>query len=99
MLKPAATFCSRTNIAMVTPAVAVPVNEIASALLAVSEVASRAQVIAERVCQLVPDSAAVVYVIEDQDNASWKAKAAAGEIQAAEEVELNAGTLGKLASS
>jgi RND family efflux transporter MFP subunit len=81
------------------PAVAVSVNEIASALLAVSEVASRAQVIADRVCQVVPGSAAVVYVIEDQDNPSWKAKATAGDIQAAEVVELNAGTLGKLANS
>jgi RND family efflux transporter MFP subunit len=80
------------------PAVAVPVNEIASALLAVSEVASRAQVIADRVCQVLPGSAAVVYVIEDHDDPSWKVKATAGDIQAAEVVELNAGTLGRLAS-
>lgn len=80
------------------PAVAVPVNEIASQLLAVSEVASRAQVIADRVCQILPGSAAVVYVIEDHDDPSWKAKATAGDIQAAEVVELNAGTLGRLAS-
>ena len=80
------------------PAVAVPINEIASALLAVSEVASRAQVIADRVCQVLPGSAAVVYVIEDHDDPSWRAKATAGDIQAAEVVELNAGTLGRLAS-
>ena len=77
---------------------AVPVVEIAAALLTRPETAARAQVIANRVCDLVPDSAVVVYVIEDQDNPAWTAKATAGEINVGEVAEFAGGTLGAIAS-
>ena len=76
----------------------VPVVEIAAALLTRTETAARAQVIANRVCELVPDSAAVVYVIEDQDNPAWAAKATAGEINVPKVVDFEVGTLGAIAS-
>ncbi len=76
----------------------VPVVEIAAALLTRPETAVRAQVIANRVCDLVPDSAAVVYVIEDQDNPAWAAKATAGEINVPKIVDFEVGTLGAIAS-
>ena len=75
----------------------VPVVEIAAALLNRPDTAGRAQVIADQVCELVPDSAAVVYVIEDQDNPAWTAKATAGEIKVAKMAALEAGTLGAIA--
>jgi hypothetical protein len=76
----------------------VPVVEIAAALLTRPETAARAQVIANRVCDLVPDSAAVVYVIEDQENPAWTAKATAGEINVPKVVDFEVGTLGEIAS-
>jgi hypothetical protein len=45
----------------------IPVAEIAAALLAQPEVVPRAQVIAEWAAELLPDAAAVVYVIRDQE--------------------------------
>ena len=72
--------------------------EIAAELLARPEVAVRAQVIVDWVCELVSD-AAVVYVIEDQNNPAWKPIATAGPIEVSEVVEFNAGTLGVLAQS
>jgi RND family efflux transporter MFP subunit len=77
----------------------VPVAEIASGLLSSLEVSSRARVIASYVVELVPDAAAVVYVIEDQNNPAWKATATAGEISVSELVDFNAGTLGSLAET
>src|ERR1019366_5453067 len=76
-----------------------PVTEIAAALLANTEVASRAQVIADHVVALFPGTAAVVYVIEDQENPAWTAKATAGEITVGEVADFNAGTLGAVAES
>ena len=77
---------------------AVPAVEIATALLTRPETAARAQVIANRVCELVPDSAVVVYVIEDQDNPAWIAKATAGEINVPEVTNFEVGTLGAIAA-
>jgi len=86
---------------MATPrsAPAVPVVDIAAALLSRPETAARAQVIASRICELVPDSAAVIYVIEDWDKPAWLVKATAGEINVAQAVDFGAGTLGAVATS
>jgi len=81
------------------PASAVPVAEIAAALLAQPEVSSRARVIADQVAEHLPGAAAVVYVIQDQGNPSWTAKATAGEITVGQVMDFNAGTLGAVAES
>ncbi len=81
------------------PASDVPIAEISAALLARPDVIARARVIADRACELVPESAAVVYVIDDQDNPAWTAKASAGEIVVHEKIDLDAGTLGTLAET
>jgi RND family efflux transporter MFP subunit len=81
------------------PASAVPLAELAATLLAQPEVTPRAQVIADRVAELLPGTAAVVYVIEDQENPAWTAKATAGEITVGEVLDFNAGTLGAVAES
>jgi RND family efflux transporter MFP subunit len=77
------------------PASAFSVAEI----LAQSEVASRARVIAEFVSDLFPGTAVVVYVILDQENPTWTAKATSGEIKVGRVIEFNAGTLGAVAES
>lgn len=76
---------------------AVDVAEFAAVLLAQLESAPRAQVVANQVSQLLPGTAAVVYVIADQENLSWSAKATAGEITVTDTVEFETGTLGILA--
>jgi RND family efflux transporter MFP subunit len=81
------------------PASAVPVAEIAAALLAQPEVAPRARVIAGHVAELFPGAAAVVYVIQNQENPAWTAKATAGEITVGQVMDFNAGTLGTVAES
>jgi len=81
------------------PALAVPVAEIAAALLAQPEVAPRARVIADQLVELLPGAAAVVYVIPDQENPAWKSKAAAGEITVGEVIDFNTGTLGAVAEN
>lgn len=81
------------------PASAVPVADIAAALLARPEVAIRAQIIAEHACEFLPDTASAVYVVEDQSNPAWTAKATAGDITVAEVIEFDAGTLGAVAET
>jgi RND family efflux transporter MFP subunit len=81
------------------PASAVQVAELAATLLAQPEVAPRARVIANRVAELLPDAAVVVYVIPDQENPAWTAKATAGEITVGEVPDFNGGTLGTVAES
>lgn len=81
------------------PASTLPVAEIAAALLAQSEVAARARVIAEQIADLFPDTAVVVYVIQDQENPSWDAKATVGEVKVGRVLDFNAGTLGAVAES
>jgi len=78
---------------------AVPVAEFAAALLARPEVGPRAQVTAAQVAQLSPDSAVVVYVIEDPDNPAWTRKAIAGDVKVGESMEFSAGTLGTVAEN
>jgi RND family efflux transporter MFP subunit len=77
----------------------VPVMEFAAALLTRSELSPRAQVTAEQVAQLLPDTAAVVYVIEDLENPAWIRKATAGEVEVARTLEFTAGALGTVAEN
>jgi RND family efflux transporter MFP subunit len=72
----------------------IPLAEFAAALLAHPEVARRSRVIADRVAQLLPGAAVVIYVIEDQENPKWLPKATAGEITAVREIESDHGTFG-----
>ena len=78
---------------------AIPTVEFAAALLARPEAAPRAQVTAQQVAQLLPDTAVVVYVIEDLENPAWTRKAIAGEVEVAGTVGLSAGTLGAVAEN
>src|SRR5579863_7196619 len=81
------------------PAFAVPVADFAATLLSRQEVGPRARVIAEQVAQLLPDTAVVVYVIEDQESPTWIPKATAGEITVAGAIEFQAGTFGLVAEN
>src|SRR5579863_7074629 len=76
-----------------------PVSEFAAGLIAQREVGPRAQLTAEQTAQLFPDTSVVVYVIPDQENPVWAAKANVGEIAVAAETEFRSGTLGALAES
>jgi transcriptional regulator with GAF, ATPase, and Fis domain len=78
---------------------AIPVAEFATALLARQEVIPRAEVTAERVAELFPGAAVVVYVIEDQENPAWTARATVGEIIVAGVTEFDAGPLGAVAQN
>ena len=81
------------------PAFAVPVADFAATLLSRQEAGPRARVIAEQIAQLLPDTAVVVYVIEDQESPTWIPKATAGEITVAGAIEFQAGTLGLVAEN
>lgn len=76
-----------------------PVAEIAADLLAQSEVGPRARVVADWLITLYPGTAAVVYVIQDQENPAWTVMTKAGEITVGEVIEFSAGTLGVVAES
>jgi RND family efflux transporter MFP subunit len=76
---------------------AVDVVEFAATLLAQQEAAPRAQVIADKVSELLADTAVAVYVVADQENPIWTAKATAGDITVTDTVEFDAGTLGAVA--
>jgi len=78
---------------------AVPTAEFAAALLARAEVAPRAQVTAEQVAQLLPDTAVVVYVIEDLDNPAWTRKAIVGELEVGRALAFESGTLRTVAEN
>lgn len=81
------------------PSFAVPLADFAVSLLAQRELAPRAQVTADQVLALLPDSAVVVYVVDDQAAPGWSARGIAGEIELAERVvDFEAGTLGQLAA-
>lgn len=75
----------------------VPVGEFAAALLARPEVSPRAQVIAERVAELLPGTAVVVYLVENPENPAWTCRATAGEVSVAKPKDFGAGTLGAVA--
>jgi len=78
-------------------AFAVPVAELAAALLARQEVTPRAQTVADEAAALLPETAVAVYVVADQEHPVWTAKATSGEITVSETVEFDAGTLGAVA--
>jgi transcriptional regulator with GAF, ATPase, and Fis domain/multidrug efflux pump subunit AcrA (membrane-fusion protein) len=78
---------------------AIPVVEFAAALLAEQEVAPRAEVTAEQVAELFPGTAVVVYVVQDQGNPAWTAKAMVGEISVTELMEFHEGPLGAVAEN
>lgn len=81
------------------PASAVPVADIARALLSCTGVSERARVIADHVCELVPGTAAVVYTVQDQENPAWQSSATSGEVTVGHLHEFSAGTLGSVAES
>jgi RND family efflux transporter MFP subunit len=78
---------------------AISVAEFAAALLSQQEVAARAEITAEQVAGLVPGSAVVVYVIEDQGTPAWTAKATAGEIAVNAVINFHDGPLGATAEN
>ena len=71
--------------------------EFAAALLTQLEVGPRARITANQLTDLLPGTAAVVYVIEDAENPAWTPKATAGDIAAARASEFRVGTLGRVA--
>jgi GAF domain-containing protein len=80
------------------PSLAVPLADFAATLLSQRELAPRAQTTADQIAALLPGSAVVVYVVDDQSAPSWTARGIAGEVELAEKVvELESGTLGRLA--
>ncbi|HXX02627.1 MAG TPA: efflux RND transporter periplasmic adaptor subunit [Candidatus Acidoferrales bacterium] len=82
-----------------TTTFAISVTELAAGLLAQREVVPRAQFTADQTAQLLPGTSVTVYVIPDQENPVWTAKASTGEVACAAEVEFHAGTLGALAET
>jgi RND family efflux transporter MFP subunit len=78
---------------------AIPVAEFAAALLAQQEVTPRAEATADQVAELFPGTAVVVYVIQDQGNPVWTAKATAGEIAVTDSMEFHEGRLGVVAEN
>lgn len=76
---------------------AIPVAQFAAALLSQQEAARRAEVTAEQAAELLPGTAVVVYVVEDQGNPAWAAKATAGEIAVNEVISFHDGPLGTIA--
>src|ERR1041384_4877403 len=78
--------------------VAMDVATFSTQLLESREVIPRARLIAQTVCDLLPGSAAVVYLL--QEGSTWSAQAAAGEVTIHDpEVDLRHGTLGVLAEN
>ncbi len=76
-----------------------PAAQIAAALLAQSEVSQRARVVADWLVELLPGLAAVIYVIEDQENPAWRAMTTTGGITVGQLADFNAGTLGVVAET
>ena len=80
------------------PVFSVPLTEFVAALLAERELVPRARTIAQHLSELFPRSAVIVYVIEDQENPSWHAKACVGEVALdRSEIALDSGTLSEVA--
>jgi RND family efflux transporter MFP subunit len=72
--------------------------EFMAALLAQRELVPRSRVIAQHLFELLPRSAVIVYVIEDQEVPSWRVKAYIGEVSLDQsELALDWGTLAALA--
>jgi len=76
-----------------------PLAELAGTLLSQQEVIPRAQTTAEQVVEVFPGAAVVVYVIEDQGNPAWTAKATAGDVDVNEIIDFDHGPLGSVAES
>jgi RND family efflux transporter MFP subunit len=81
------------------PEPSVSVAEFAAALLSEQEAAPRAQVTADKVAELLPEGAVIVYVVMDQQNPAWTAKATAGGVTAAGVMGFHEGTLGVIAEN
>ena len=80
------------------PAAVFPFAELPSALLAELEIGPRARLVAAGVAELAPDSAVVIFTIEDPQAPAWTARATAGEITVeGGTLPLEAGTLGAVA--
>ncbi len=78
-----------------SPGFTISYAELASALLSSSEVAPRARLIAQQVAGIVPGTAIVVYVMDEEGR--WEPKATEGEVAFMEAViQQDAGTLGAL---
>jgi RND family efflux transporter MFP subunit len=81
------------------PGFEIPLLDFAAGLLLQREAGQRAQLVAEQVAQLAGGDV-VVYVIEDQEDPSWTAKAVVGEIAVEHSrVDFGAGALGTLAEA
>ncbi len=65
---------------MSDPAVAVPVAEIAAALLAELEIGPRARIVAQSIVDALGDVAVAVFVVEGAEASLWTVKATAGDI-------------------
>ena len=81
------------------PPSAISIGEFGTALLGRQDLGPRAQIVADVIFQLLPAMAVVVYVIDDHENPSWRAKATAGEITVAKAMEFDHGTLGSVAQN
>jgi RND family efflux transporter MFP subunit len=73
--------------------------EFASRLLAEREVMARARVIVETMSELAPSLAIILYVIDDEENPEWRAKAVIGDARVSlARVPLETGVFGAIAS-
>ncbi len=80
------------------PAAVFPFAELPSALLSELEMGPRARLVAASVAELVPESAVVVFTIEEPEAPVWTARATAGEITVdGGAIPLESGTLGAVA--
>lgn len=80
------------------PAVVFPLTDLSPALLAELEIGPRARIIAAAVAELVPESAIVVFSIDDPRAPVWTAKAMVGELTVdGDPIPLESGTLGAAA--
>lgn len=80
------------------PAAVFPFAELPSALLSELEIGPRARLVAASVAEMVPDSAVVVFTIEDSQAPMWTARATAGDITVeGGPLALESGTLGAVA--
>jgi len=69
-----------------------------STLFREQELHARAALIAQQACELFPDSAAIVYLLQPADPACWSVKASAGDVHLeSDTVPLDSGTLVMLA--
>jgi len=81
-----------------SPGFSVPLAEFAASLLAEREVGPRARIIAEFIGGLVPETAVVVYAIQNQDAPEWMPAALRGEVALQDPVvAYEEGTLGEVA--